>query len=70
MAKYVALESDAWVLLVIPSLAVGLCTTYFTSLCLAFPICKMEIIIAPGSKSFLEVKYINKYIILKTVPGT
>ena len=40
--------SSSW--LVIPSLAIGLRTSSFTSLCLGFPICKMEIIIASSSK--------------------
>ena len=60
-----AVESDAWVLLVIPSLAIRLHTSYLISLCLGFPICKMEIIIASSSKLFWRLNILINILHLK-----
>ena len=55
--------SSSW--LVIPSLAIGLRTSNFTSLCLGFPICKMEIIIASSSKLFWGLNILINILHLK-----
>ena len=55
--------SSSW--LVIPSLAIGLRTSSFTSLCLGFPICKMEIILASSSKLFWGLNILINILHLK-----